>query len=275
MKDKTISPEVKEILARCRLEDKTLFLPLGQLDRKLYVDVNEALVSIGYKWNKKQKCHILDDPQTNGRKLADVLNEGKILDSNPLDFYSTSKEVYEQIKPYINNWIAGRRDISFLEPSAGIGDLAVFVMDDFREIGKFLLVEKDENRFNILDKRMRQWGAKKDMETGFICRDFLEITRKFEIIIMNPPFTADGDGQAWATHTNKALDLLSPGGLLISIVPRSIEYVKFKKVKSLKERLEAEGNTSIIRLPDDSFEDVGTKVSTNFIVFKKSEEKRD
>jgi hypothetical protein len=40
-------------------DSNTLFLPPSQLERKLYSDVNKCLESIGGKWNRKAKGHVL------------------------------------------------------------------------------------------------------------------------------------------------------------------------------------------------------------------------
>jgi hypothetical protein len=50
-----IEQAVIAVLARCETNDNTLYLPFGQLDRKLYVAVNKALEAIGGKWNRSAK----------------------------------------------------------------------------------------------------------------------------------------------------------------------------------------------------------------------------
>ena len=58
-----ISEEILKILAECRIENNTLFLPPEQLDRKTYETVNKCLTDIGGKWNRKAKGHVFDyDP---------------------------------------------------------------------------------------------------------------------------------------------------------------------------------------------------------------------
>ncbi len=58
-----IAENILNILADCRIEGDTLFLPPIQLDRNTYVSVNKCLENIGGKWNRKAKGHVFDlDP---------------------------------------------------------------------------------------------------------------------------------------------------------------------------------------------------------------------
>lgn len=50
-----INNDVANVLANSTIEDVNLFLPVGQLDRKLYMAVNKVLVAIKGKWNRSKK----------------------------------------------------------------------------------------------------------------------------------------------------------------------------------------------------------------------------
>lgn len=92
---------------------------------------------------------------------------------------------------------------SLLEPSAGTGNLILPASADH-----ITAVEKNYSLCDILQKRTRIQPA---------CIDFLEYHSpgKFDGVLMNPPF---GKNQA-KHHVHHALECLSPGGILIAIVP--------------------------------------------------------
>lgn len=53
-----IPENVLDVLGMCRTEGNVLYLPDGQLDRKLYMAVNKVLENMGGKWNRKAKGHV-------------------------------------------------------------------------------------------------------------------------------------------------------------------------------------------------------------------------
>lgn len=55
-----VAEDVMAVLARAQCDGGKLVL-VGQLDRKMYVAVNEVLVAAGGKWNRGQKAHLFED----------------------------------------------------------------------------------------------------------------------------------------------------------------------------------------------------------------------
>ena len=70
-----ISDDVANVLANSTVKDNLLFLPAGQLDRKLYLAVNKVLDAIEGKWNRKQKAHVFSDSPE--QKLEEILLTGQ------------------------------------------------------------------------------------------------------------------------------------------------------------------------------------------------------
>jgi hypothetical protein len=64
-----ITDDVTNVLGNSRIDDNRLYLPTGQLDRKLYLAVNKVLEAIGGKWTRKEKAHLFDKP------IQDILDE--------------------------------------------------------------------------------------------------------------------------------------------------------------------------------------------------------
>lgn len=87
------------------------------------------------------------------------------------------------------------------EPGAGLGHLAKFLPDpECFEINPDLADALKEKGFNVVGS------------------DWLQNKKKFDRIVMNPPFEK---GQA-ETHTRHAYDCLKPNGKLVSVLPANV-----------------------------------------------------
>jgi len=71
------TPEVMEVLRRSSIEGNEVTLP-ENLDRKLYLKVNEALESAGGKWDKVTKTHLFTGPMAEALGIADADTERDI-----------------------------------------------------------------------------------------------------------------------------------------------------------------------------------------------------
>ncbi len=122
-----VTAEVRAVLEKCTCVGRLLHLPPGQLERKLYQDVNSCLEAAGGKWKKGLKAHEFNEPAH--VKLAEMLTAGKITDHVKLAkvtrpaFY-TPPDVAATVAMY-----AQPKGFFVLEPSAGHGALAVACME--------------------------------------------------------------------------------------------------------------------------------------------------
>jgi len=113
------------------------------------------------------------------------------------DFYPTPKEIVEKmIEPYLKEdyyWIKKLQFKNILEPSAWKWDIIDALwdyIDTYRE--PIYVLEKDLNLQEILKKK----------KVIFLWDDFLEYNEiKFDLIIMNPPFSN------WVDHLLKAWEI--------------------------------------------------------------------
>jgi protein-L-isoaspartate O-methyltransferase len=133
---------------------------------------------------------------------------------------------------------------SVLEPSAGTGAL-LMAMPNIRPNGSVTAVE--------INRKLAD-GLVETADTT-VCGDFLAQNGnlgKFDRIVMNPPFENGSD----IRHIRHALGFLKPGGRLVAICaagPRQREAFE-----SAKEWID---------LPDGSFKERGTWVSTAIVIF--------
>lgn len=247
----TITPQVEDVLRRSRIEGTTLYLPPGQLDRKLYVAVNEVLERLGGDWSRKAKGHTFKgSPQ---EALAAVLDTGEMPAKNPLDFFPTPPEVVSLLLDYagLDN---GQR---VLEPSAGIGAIARAIAAEGLDI-ELECIELDPQHVATL------------RASGFttIACDFLQYSPfaqsmsapGYDRIVMNPPFRAEGDPLAYITHIDHAYGMLAIDGRLVSVAPSGFTFREDRRCAEFRAMVRAKGGWSA--LPEGAFTTSGTGVNT-------------
>jgi phospholipid N-methyltransferase len=126
-----------------------------------------------------------------------------------------------------------------LEPSAGTGNLIHALIEYGHPITNILAIERSYEIWKALKTRFFDLPGHN--------QDFLEYNqKKFDFIITNPPFSR---GSA-KKHIQKSQSLLNPGGVLIALVPVTLDI----------------GN-QLETLPSGAFE--ATAVSTKLIEYIK------
>ncbi len=121
---------------------------------------------------------------------------------------------------YVANWVANlKKNDSYVEPSAGIGGLAVFAKID--GVQNIVVNEYSERRREIL----KEMGFDEVYgENAEQLNNVLPDTVKPTVVVMNPPFSATGGRLSknktkyGALHIEQALKRLEPGGRLVAIV---------------------------------------------------------
>lgn len=248
-KSNMVDADVMEVLKSAWCEGNKVYLPPAQMERKLYVRTNEVLTRIGGKWKGgKTRAHVFeDDPAA---LLAEVLATGIMPLDNPLDFYETPPEV---VKRMID--VAGDLNMkSVLEPSAGNGAIVWQVIQSF-PMANINAIEFDQKRAGKLREK---YSERIDVYES----DFMQYTAEnfHDVILMNPPFTLQGNNLAYIDHIKHAIHLLKEGGKLVAIAPASLKFRSDKRTTELREHITKHG--TIEDLPVGSFGESGTLVST-------------
>ena len=226
-----ISDDVANILANSTVEGKKLFLPEGQLDRKLYLSVDKVLKTIGSKWNRKGKAHLF--PESPENIIEEILQTGEYTDAKKeYNFFETPEPLVEQL---IEMTDIGEGTV--LEPSAGRGAIAKFLSCD--------CVEMEEGNRKYLDKK------------GFslVGKDFLQFNIPYDYIIANPPFSKQQD----IDHVSHMIALARKR--VVSVMSASVLFRDNKKTVEFRELINRWGGT-ITPLPEKTFRDSGTNVNT-------------
>lgn len=143
--------------------------------------------------------------------IAQIVASGIIPDEKSHQFYATPERLAKRV---IELAEIGDTD-TCLEPSAGIGDLAVLLPAD-----RTTAIEVADLRANVLKER----GL-----TNVICGDFLKWStpERFDRVVMNPPF----DLGRWKAHVETAARLVATGGRLVAILPSGASSFKLPGFK--------------------------------------------
>lgn len=260
---KNISNEALDVLKKAKKTEKEVIFDF-QMPRNVYNQIKEILENIGGKWQKKGGKN--QDGSPKGSIVFDRFNPKYIIEyiikhqklplKNPTDFFPTPKEIVNEMLDYINfeNTCSWKENINVLEPSAGTGGIAEIIREKCPK-AKIDCVEYLSVNAKILD------------EKGFnvIHEDFLKLNtnKKYDIIVMNPPF----DGTTYIDHIYKAYQLLRDYGKLVSVIPNTI-HRSDKKTTEFYNFI-ACNNGDMYDLPDNSFKSSGTSVATKLVRFEK------
>lgn len=250
---KQIDSEVRDVLATVEWDGAAARLTCGQLDRKLYVKVNDVLESLGGKWNKKAMAHLFEaDAQS---ELEAAIETGVYLRAADLrqifgEFEtpdSLADELVSRLGP-----LRGSPDL--LEPSAGGGNLLKALRRAYPKI-----LDYRTTAVEIQEKRHSQLVA---LATNVVIGDFLSLDKaicglgSFHYVLMNPPF----GNQADIDHVQHAWKFLASGGRLVAIMSPGFTFRTNKKSVAFREFSEQHGSWT--ENPPGSFKVSGTGVST-------------
>jgi predicted RNA methylase len=240
-----ISQDVMQVLDRAEVDGNQLRLT-GQLDRKLYADVNKVLEAIGGKWSRGAKAHVFDT------LVVDVLDP--IMETGE---YSRTKQDFgqfdspEDVVARVIQLAGIEPGMVVLEPSAGLGNIAKAAE---AAGGKVTAIEIDAKRCGTLAGLTNITAHN---------HDFLSQTptAHFERVVMNPPFAKQADIE----HVLHAYQCLKSGGRLVSVMSASVLFRENSKTEAFRAFVDSRGGT-FERLPDASFAQSGTAVHTCIVV---------
>lgn len=241
-----IDQQILEILQQSVTKENELFL-CGNLDRNTYVKTNKVLEACGGKWNKKSKSHVF--PTNAEERLEQILLTGEVeIPKDEFDYFPTPEIVVNRLVE-ISKPVAGMK---FLEPNAGQGAIAI----PFKNFGcEITCYELSEKNFNILN----------ELGLNATQIDFLQVEpeEKFDLIVMNPPFSKQQD----IKHVLHAYKFLKPNGKLVSVMCSNILWRDNKLTNEFRNFVEENGE--IEKLPEHSFKSSGTLVGTVVVTLRK------
>lgn len=248
-----ISDAVRDVLSRSTITADRVVLPPGQLDRKLYEQVNKALEGAGGKWNRSAKAHVFDRDPREALGLAIETGKATNVKQALQAFYAPDAladrvAVLAELQP-------GMR---VLEPSCGDGALVRAVLRREPKLGLI----------HVIDIDTPAWSKVCALTQAGSSGDFLRITPAelglFDVVVMNPPFTKGQD----MAHVLHAWTFLKPGGRLVAITSpgwrtgrtkAATEFRNFARAFAVHED----------DVPAGTFCESGTDVATVLLVMKR------
>ena len=254
---KTIENNVLTVLSTLNINGNTVTIT-AQLDRKLYLAVNEVLEWIGGKWDKKAKTHIFDFDPTD--RLFNMIECGELDPKVKTGYFPTPPEIVDKMIKLADL----EKQHFILEPSAGQGHIAD------RICAKLHIHPYDIYACELLPENRAILEEK-----GYYVRgDFIEFEHKrgvngngwtFDRILMNPPF----ERQADIDHVTTAFNLLAPNGILVTIMSAGVTFRENKKTVEFREQILEPNCTHLAHLPNGAFKESGTMVSTIMLRLEK------
>jgi len=252
-----LTTEQIEILKDGKIEENRFYLQ-GQLDRKQYTSINEVLETIGLKWTRWKKAHIIEwfTQEELENAINDIIETWEVETLKEtikkFQFYPTPKEVAE----YLVELSDIQEGDVILEPSAWLWNIADVIkekyVDEKWEIYNSLIVcELDEAKCEVLQKKYITYNW-----------DFLNYKPeyKFNKIIANPPFSKSQD----VKHILHMFELLNEWWRIVSVASSSIQHREGKLYDELRAL-----NPEFIELPEWSFKESWTMVNTIIVVINK------
>lgn len=244
---------VKEVLQKCTVDGKTVKLPEGQLDRKLYQQVAKALEGIGGKWKGGKIMGFVfpTDPTANLDKIA---GGEKINLKKEFQFFATPDALANRLVELAEINLSH----AVLEPSAGNGSIVKAILRKQPNI--------PVNCYELFDvNRM----ALEEIENAVILgEDFLQAPEnvKFDRIVANPPFTKNQD----IDHLYKMYELLNNNGRVVCITSTHWKHSSNKKETEFRTWLQNK-HAIVNEVPAGTFKESGTSVPTVIIVIDKKQ----
>ncbi len=274
-----MSNEVKDILNSVSIDkynDQWLLkLNCEQLDRALYVKVNDVLERLWGKWSGKKKGHLFNyDPTLS---IKEYVVSGELPPKNATAYFPTPNEVLDICFSALD--LDGyERNLKILEPSAGQGAIIDYTIEWFNKHRKLYDNEELDSQpciesidsIELLDLNYKILKSKGYSPfNGDFLKDF-NADKKYDLIVMNPPFSVEGLSDCYIDHMYKAYDLLDERGKLLCICPSGFTYRDDKKHKAFREFFSCR-KWYAEKLPAQSFKNSGTIIDTWFIELKKDE----
>lgn len=240
----TVPDDVRQALICAERTDTHIRLS-KQLDRKVYVKVDQILQALGGKWKKGDQAHFFAKGNAQDA-LENYLTTGKIDLVKPpkFGFFPTPKEIGAVLVEE-----AGiKADSLVLEPQGGSAALLQLIAN-YVPLEQIQTYEIQEHLCDAL----------KSMGYRAIHADFLSVVPEpiYDVVVLNPPFEQQHD----IDHVLHAYQFLVDGGRLNAIMSYSTIFRNNKKSVAFRKFLE-DLHATIEELPDKAFKESGTMVKT-------------
>lgn len=248
---RTIDNDTLAILSGLQFDGNAARITGGQLNRQMYLRVNEALETAGGTWNRKAKAHLFEGDAADA--IEPLLLTGEYTRAQDFGFFETPPTVTDRLAEAATL----TREHTVLEPSAGHGAIAFVVAPMVRTIDCIEL--RPDGCACILQQR----PANMTVSQG----DFLTFlaTPIYDRVVMNPPFAPPRGADI--QHVAHALKFLRSGGRLVSVMSAGVTFRQDRAATEFRDLL-MRRNGTVEDLPDGSFRASGTMVNAVIVTME-------
>ncbi|MFD1145905.1 methyltransferase [Saccharothrix hoggarensis] len=251
--------EVRQVLREAVIDGTHLRIE-RQLSPDLYRRVNYVLDLLGGKWSRKHRAHVFDSsPAEVVRAIVedDAALPGTVEEKVTQGFVRTPADLVDRILyDFVEDELEDGTRV--LEPSCGDGAIVHRLLAT-REAIHVTAVEPHTYR-----ARRTAEGAHGDPRLRLVTNSFEnfaagfglgEEREEFDVIVMNPPFSATGQPDLWIDHVALAWGMLAHGGRLVAIVPAGFHFRQDRRHQVIRDLVEQHGY--VHDLDDDAFAESG------------------
>ena len=254
-----IDADIEAILQEAILDGNKMILN-SQLSPALYKRVMKVIELIGFKWDRKLKCHIGEGDAAD--KLRQALSDGKVVnEKKTYQFYETPDAVADHLVELAD--IGSHHSV--LEPNAGKGAIVRAIQRGCPNLAVVyacelnLVMASDLSNLSVASS-IAGYG---DVDVS--CGDFLEYNRKVDRIVMNPPFCQLQD----IDHLRHAYDLLNSGGIVVAILSKAWQTNGNRKAQSFRD-WSSKQDMYVEDLPAGTFSKSGTEIGAMIVKIAKT-----
>lgn len=245
--------------------------PVGEYNK----DINDRLSKIGVtSFNYARVREVLQTLDTglqnveDARKMWEQKTRIQRMIGNSLDFFPTPENIADlMVEAAEAEGFA--EPFHFCEPSAGTGNLMHALLKKYEpttitaievsyELVEYLKVQKFDTNVPVFVLNRDFLQTELAQSLWVVRRD----VKGFDLILMNPPFRFEQE------HVRHAYDLLSPDGILVSVMSAGIKFINNNKTRDFRNWLE-DGRGYFSSLPASSFASSGTGVSSILVTIRK------
>lgn len=198
------------------------FLP--ELDSKVYKEYDNALSYLGGKYKSRKLGHVFPyDPKPLIQAYAEL---GITPDRQENQYFPTPDEVIQ--------WMLYEADLNYSNPDEGF-NYAKLENQDILEpscgqgaiVKALSFLDFTKNRIDVCESDVVNRHIIKGIPNiNIVGDDFLAYhpEKRYDIILMNPPFNVKGVNNTYIKHILHAHSLLKPHGRLVTVAPLSWQY---------------------------------------------------
>lgn len=261
MKVLTITDQIREILKTAKVSN---VVRLKQMSDDEYDSIKLIMESLDTHWRQvelgfKYEC----SPNEIRKRINDIMKKEfiEIDDTKEFkidnQFYQTPDWLAEKMV----NMAGIKCGDKVLEPSAGLGAIAKYIK---LKTNNLSLIEPNKDNVH----RLRKMGFSVNhttLEQFYKRKMRCQVLRKYDKIIMNPPFSNERD----INHIRLAYDLLGNGGKIVAIMAENSLYYNRESTREFNRWL-VKVNAQVIPLPKNTFKESGTLVDVVMAIINKN-----